>query len=260
MSLCERVLVWFSCGAASAVAAKLASEKYGKELEVLYCDTLAYEHSDNKRFMADVEKWIGRKIKILRSEKYKDIYEVFATGYLVGVAGAMCTRELKKKVRIKYQRPDDLHIFGLTHDEKKRIANFNERNSDLDVEWILDENKITKSNCYAWLNNAGIEIPTMYKLGFNNNNCIGCVKAANMKYWERTKKHFPHIYKKMAGVERKLDVAINKRYINGKRVRLFLDELTQEDFDRGRNVPEPDIECGALCVRPSEQQSELFDR
>jgi PP-loop superfamily ATP-utilizing enzyme len=40
----KRVLVWFSCGAASAVAAKLAVEKYGDQCEVLYCDTLAYEH------------------------------------------------------------------------------------------------------------------------------------------------------------------------------------------------------------------------
>lgn len=36
-----RVLVWFSCGAASAVAAKLAVDKYRNDsVEVLYCDTL----------------------------------------------------------------------------------------------------------------------------------------------------------------------------------------------------------------------------
>ena len=193
----NRVLVWFSCGAASAVAAKLASEKYGDELEILYCDTLAYEHPDNPRFMKDVENWIGRKIKILKSDKYKDIYEVFETGYLIGIHGAMCTRELKTKVRIKYQRPGDIHIFG-----------------------------------------------------FHHNNCIGCVKAYNMKYWERVKRLFPKIYTKMAKMERKVDIAINKKYVNGKRIRIFLDELTQEDFDRGRNVPEPDIECGVLCTMP----------
>jgi len=69
-----RHLVWFSCGAASAVAAKLAVEKY-PDCEVLYCDTLAYEHNDNIRFLSDVENWIGKKVKILTSKKYTDIYD-----------------------------------------------------------------------------------------------------------------------------------------------------------------------------------------
>lgn len=34
-----RRVVWFSCGAASAVAAKLAVEKYGDGCTVVYCDT-----------------------------------------------------------------------------------------------------------------------------------------------------------------------------------------------------------------------------
>jgi|TARA_R110000751_G_scaffold91327_1_gene179334 PP-loop superfamily ATP-utilizing enzyme len=34
-----RVLVWYSDGAASAVAAKLAVDKYGERVTVLKCDT-----------------------------------------------------------------------------------------------------------------------------------------------------------------------------------------------------------------------------
>ncbi len=34
----SRIVVWFSCGAASAVAAKLAVEKYNNVM-VVYCDT-----------------------------------------------------------------------------------------------------------------------------------------------------------------------------------------------------------------------------
>ncbi len=72
-----RVLSWFSCGDASAVAAKLAVEKYQDNCEVLYCDTFAYEHPDNRRFLDDIQSWIGKEIKILRSEEYRDIYDVF---------------------------------------------------------------------------------------------------------------------------------------------------------------------------------------
>ena len=35
----QRVVSWFSCGAASAVAAKMALEKFGPDVEVVYCDT-----------------------------------------------------------------------------------------------------------------------------------------------------------------------------------------------------------------------------
>lgn len=69
----RRVLAWFSCGDASAVAAKLAVEKHGDACEVLYCDTFAYEHPDNRRFFADVEKWLGRQIEVIRSDEYRDI-------------------------------------------------------------------------------------------------------------------------------------------------------------------------------------------
>ncbi|HDZ62543.1 MAG TPA: hypothetical protein ENH40_05300 [Nitrospirae bacterium] len=71
----ERLLVWFSCGAASAVAAKRVIEQYGNthDIEVVYCDTLEYEHPDNIRFLSDVAGWIGRDIKIIKSRKYNDI-------------------------------------------------------------------------------------------------------------------------------------------------------------------------------------------
>jgi hypothetical protein len=129
-----RTLVWFSCGAASAVAAKMAVDKY-PDCEVLYCDTLAYEHPDNTRFLHDVEKWIGKEIKLLKSTKYSDIFDVFdKTGWLVGVGGARCTTELKKNVRKSYERKGDLHIFGLTSDEENRIERFEDQNNDIKVE------------------------------------------------------------------------------------------------------------------------------
>jgi hypothetical protein len=143
-----RHLVWFSCGAASAVAAKLAVEKY-PDCEVLYCDTLKYENKDNPRFMRDVEHWIGKEIVLLGSEKYKDIYDVFdRTGWLIGVGGARCTTELKKNVRKKYQREGDVHHFGLTANEDSRIDKFEDDNHELELEWILRDAGITKNDCY----------------------------------------------------------------------------------------------------------------
>jgi len=243
-----REIVWFSCGVASAVAAKLASEQY-PNCEIVYCDTLKYEHSDNARFMKDVEKWTGKEIKIIKSEKFNDIYDVFnRTKWLAGVAGARCTLELKSRVRKAYQEVGDLHIFGLTFDEQKRIDRFERSNQDIELCWILKEAGVTKSDCYNIIRNACIEIPAMYKLGYNNNNCIGCVKGG-AGYWNKIRTDFPDTFERMSKMERTLNVAINKSYAgDGKRKRVFLDELP---VDAGRFSKNEDIECGVMCINPT---------
>jgi hypothetical protein len=235
-----RVLVWFSCGAASAVASKLAIEKYSKEkVEILYCNTLAYEHPDNKRFIQDIERWLGCSIKILNPQDYtgyKDIFDVFdRSGWLVGPGGARCSTELKKRVRQKYQNPDDLHIFGMTADEEKRIKRFQRDNFDLYLDWILLDAGYDKQKCFSVLRETGIELPAMYKLGYKNNNCIGCVKGS-YGYWNKIRKDFPEYFQRMAEQERKMNVHILSD--------CFLDELQE---GRGRYEVESDIECGPQC-------------
>lgn len=244
----SRVLAWFSCGAASAVAAKLTVEKYGDRTEVLYCDTLAYEHPDNLRFMSDVERWIGVPIKILKSDTYADIFDVFArTRWLVGVGGARCTTELKKNVRTAYQRPDDVHVFGFTADEYHRVTRFRQQQPDLLAEFPLADQHITKAECHQRIAAAGIESPAMYRLGYANNNCIGCVKGGTA-YWNKIRRDFPASFTRMAQMERTLDAAICKSepMVDGKRTRerVFLDQLPP-DADDGQI--ELDMECGVLC-------------
>jgi hypothetical protein len=243
-----RVLAWFSCGSASAVAAKMAVAQYGDQCEVLYCDTLAYEHPDNRRFLADVERWIERPIKILKSDEYSDIYDVFTrTRWLVGIGGARCTTELKKNVRKAYQTVNDIHVFGFTSEEGHRIKRFHEENPELDAEFPLFANMINKAQCHAAIWGAGIEQPAMYRLGYKNNNCIGCVKG-QAGYWNKIRVDFPAAFDRMAKMERELDAACCKTEgkINGKRwrKRVFLDELPPT---MGRYKTEPDIECGVLC-------------
>lgn len=244
----SRVLAWFSCGSASAVAAKLAVERHGERCEVLYCDTLAYEHPDNRRFMADVERWLGVPIRILKSDTYADIFDVFQrTRWLVGTSGARCTTELKKNVRTAYQRPDDVHVFGLTADEYDRAVRFRRNNHDLSIELPLVDAKITKAECHQRIAAAGIEKPAMYRLGYDNNNCIGCVKGGT-GYWLKIRRDFPEAFDRMARTERELNAAICKRewVEGGKRMRerVFLDELTPDDHD---GQQEFSMECGVAC-------------
>src|ERR1035437_7030370 len=69
-----RLVVWFSCGAASACALKLCAHM---NPIAVYCDTASSEHPDNVRFRADVEAWTGIKVQVIGSKTYTDIDDVF---------------------------------------------------------------------------------------------------------------------------------------------------------------------------------------
>lgn len=235
-----RRIVWFSCGAASAVTAKFALELYGPSVLVIYCNTLKEEHPDNPRFMADCEKWFNHPIMIISSAKYSSPYEV-AEGerYMAGPNGAKCTTELKKVPRFKFQSPDDTHFFGFTADESDRIADFERDNFELQLEWILRDRGITKRDCYHLIRSAGIPLPTMYNLGYRNNNCLGCFKATGAGYWNKVRKDFPEVFARRSEQSRRLGVRLVQ--LNGERV--FLDELPE---GVGRYKGE-DLSCGPQC-------------
>tara|TARA_Y100001963_G_scaffold857_1_gene1191 strand:- start:4086 stop:4844 length:759 start_codon:yes stop_codon:yes gene_type:complete len=248
----QRSVVWFSCGAASAVAAKLAVKKYSN-CEIVYCDT-GGEHESNKKFLKDIEKWIGKKITILKNDKYKDHFDVFEKKkFFVKVGFAYCTVELKKKLRLDYQLADDIHIFGYTLEEKKRVERFNQNNPEIYTDWILIDREISKEDCLGILWQSGIELPKMYDLGYNHNNCIGCVKGG-IGYWNKIKKDFPNHFKKMGKIEREIGNSILK-YRSGENVGkpLFLDKL--ED-NMGRYEEEPAISCSLSCGMIVEEVSD----
>jgi hypothetical protein len=240
----SRVLVHFSCGAASAVAWKIAEMRYGKEapVEAIYCAGVENdEHPDNRRFCADVERWVGRPVTRLYHPKYKSIDEVFlGTRFMTSHRGAACTRVLKREVGDAYSRPDDRHVFGLTADERDRIAAFTARNPERECLWLLAAGGITKADCYKIIQAAGIGLPAMYLLGYGNNNCRGCPKGGK-GYWNKVRRDFPDIFARRAAVQRELGPGACFR---SGGTGFMLDELGPEE---GRDVPEPPIECGVFC-------------
>lgn len=250
-----RVVCWFSCGAASAVAIKevlrTTTLPFGaSEVVLAYCDTSKREHPDNMRFLKDCERWFGQEILILGNDDYgRDTDRVFReTRYLVGPRGARCTAELKKKVRWEHSRPDDVVVIGFTTEEyTERAVQLQESEPMTRFWYVLHERGITKSDCYRAVREAGIELPMMYRLGYKNNNCIGCVKG-QAGYWNKIRVDFPDRFAEMAKIERELGRTICKREWteNGvrKRERIYLDQLPP---DLGRYDAEPDIECGVLC-------------
>ena len=238
----NRVVCWFSCGAASAVATKLAiTENAGRLPLVVGRCVVREEHPDNERFAAECEKWFGVPITNLINEKFDgSIYEVFRRrSYISGVDGAPCTTELKKAVRIAFQKPTDHHIFGYCAEEADRWGDFLDANN-IAAGAPLIERGLTHADCLAMVQDAGIALPTMYLLGYQHNNCIGCCKATGQGYWNKIKIDFPAVFDRMAKESRRLGA----RIIRIHNERSFLDELQPNTGDYQN---EPEIQCGIFC-------------
>jgi hypothetical protein len=219
------------------VATKLAiAENAGKLPLIIAYTEVIEEHPDNKRFLADCEKWFGQEILILGNDRYdRSIYKVFEKNYIKTPKGAPCTRTLKKSVRQKFEQVGDRQVFVYTAEEQARLDRFIDANNDVDIWTPLIDKSLGKEDCLAMLKNAGIELPMMYKLGYNNNNCIGCVKGG-MGYWNKIKIDFPEHFDRMAKLERfKQQKIFKDRY---------LDELKPTD---GNYPKEPNIECSIFC-------------
>lgn len=242
----DTVAVWFSCGAVSAVAAKLTLDLYGDTARVrIVNNPIAEEHPDNRRFLRDVGEWLGAPIEIATNSKYPaaSAHEVWeARRFMAGPQGAVCTTQLKKAARLQWEslHNPDWHVLGFTADERRRAERFMkfERNNVLPV--LLDAG-MTKADCMRQLVAAGVNPPLVYKLGYPNANCLGCVKATSPTYWNHVRRVNPEVFEQRAALSRELGVRLVR--VRGERV--FLDELGPEEV--GRPMASMDFECGIFC-------------
>lgn len=205
-----KIICWWSGGITSAVACKLAIEKYGKEnCEVIMLDT-GNEHDDTYRFLSDCEKWYDLKIQKLKSQDYENIQETWYRHLSLNTAtGAICSYMLKRRVREKWEKNKDYthQVFGFEFDKKEqnRAKSMELNHPQTKPIFPLIENKLSKPDCIKIVVEAGIKIPEAYTLGFHNNNCLktGCVQGG-IGYWKKIQKEMPELFEKMAKIEHDL--------------------------------------------------------
>lgn len=242
----DRIVVWFSNGAASAVAWLETVRRYGDICDVVAVNNpIEEEDPDNKRFAKDVAKWVGGEITFFSNSKFAHGSAVKVWDQVKAMSftkGAPCTNRLKIMARQEYEQLHrvDWHVMGFTADEKKRHDRFvlTERENVLPV---LIEAGITKDDCYQIVLDAGIRLPLVYRLGYPNANCLGCVKATSPTYWNHVRKIHPEVFRQRAEQSRRLGARL-ARY---KGERIFLDELPESAV--GRNMKTMRIECGIFC-------------
>lgn len=244
-----RIVSWFSCGASSAVATKRIIEKACKrpsvELVVARC-VIPEEHPDNDRFAAECSEWFGVPILDLRSPDYAGCTEVWeARRFMSSPKGAPCTTILKRDVRKAFEAEwkPDVQVFGFTAEEQQRAVRFRDNHPGVFPLFPLIEDGVTKGDCFEIVGRAGIELPEMYRLGFRNNNCIGCVKASSPDYWLRVRREFPEVFAARADQSRRLGARL-VRETKGRRQRFFLDELP----DDAPGEDTVDLDCSIMCI------------
>lgn len=214
-----RIVCQFSCGAASAVATKLILAKHhGTTRDIQIVNAfIKEEHPDNRRFLKDCERWFGRPITVLRDKKYDaSVIEVFRRKqFIASRKGAPCSTALKRTVLDEWKRPTDIMVLGFTSEEEDRLDDIRERNPDREVCAPLIDANLSKEDCKAMVHRAGIELPLMYRLGYDNANCPACVKGGE-GYFRAIREDFPEWFENLASVQENIGPGANfLRYRSG---------------------------------------------
>lgn len=221
-----KIICWWSGGITSAVACKKAIDLYGAECcECIMIDT-HNEDPDTYRFKDDCEKWYGIKISTISAigEKYGSIQEVWDRYSSLNVAhGAICSTELKREVRKRWQKTAvyDYQVFGfeMTKKEASRALAMTLNYPDARPIYPLLMFGLDKRDCISYVESAGIKIPDAYTLGFKNNNCLetGCVQGG-IGYWQKMKRERIDTFLAMSDRERRYSK------IKGKAVTILKDQ------------------------------------
>lgn len=229
---------WLSAGVSSFIAGYLERDIID---QYIYID-IDDQHPDSIRFIIDCESVLGKKIDILKSPygSVENVVRSFGFFRNSRTGFAPCTNVLKKRVRKEWEYDhrdyDITYFWGMDIDETDRADLLVQSMPDFNHRFPLIERSLTKQNAHAILNQLGIKRPVMYDRGYNNNNCIGCVKGG-MGYWNKIRVDFPEVFERRARLERQLNNRILKE--------CFLDEL---DPTRGRMSEEISTECDIFCM------------
>lgn len=229
---------WISAGVSSFIATYIVRN----EVDEIYYIDIDDQHEDSMRFIRDCEKVLEKPIIILKSPYGNVENAILAAGVLRNSRTGFtpCTNFLKKRVRKeqfeeKHKDDEITYIWGFDSTERHRADNLCDAMPQFEHRFPLIEKELTKQECHAMLDQLGIKRPVMYDLGYQNNNCIGCIRGG-MGYWNKIRVDFPEVFKARAALERKLNSKCLKD--------CFLDEL---EPDRGRQDKEIMQDCNIFC-------------
>jgi hypothetical protein len=195
----------------------LVLAQFERSRVVIYNAFIQEEHPDNRRFLADCERWFGHPITVVKDEKYgASVHEVWRRKRVISHPQfTPCSYFLKRETLEAQFLEGDIHVYGYTADETHRARRFD------GCGWIfpLIERNLSHADCLSMIERAGIQLPEMYRLGFNNANCIGCCRGGE-GYWNKVREVFPDRFAQVVQIQESI----------GPTSYLFRNRKTQERF------------------------------
>ena len=274
------IICWWSGGVTSAVACNMANDLFPNQCRFIFIDT-KNEDDDTYRFMKDCQELYDSEIETISSDSYSGVKECWYKHLSLNVAtGAICSYKLKRVVREKWEKKNKFRhqVFGFDINESKRAISIKANHSQTNPIFPLMMYGLEKTDCIEMIESYGIEVPKMYQLGFQNNNCFktGCVQGG-IGYWQKIKREYPEKFNNMAKIEHELSdikkepVTMLKDQSNSAKEKnnqkVFLKKHPDYpntkciDDMKGRE-PKPLFECNGFCgtndFTPNETQKELF--
>lgn len=213
-----RHVVMFSGGVGSWAAARRVADRYGTDdLVLLFADTLI-EDEDLYRFLDEAAENIGGEL--VKISEGRTPWEVFHDVRFLGNTRVdPCSRVLKREVcdawLDEHCDPATTTLYlGISWDEEHRFVRARDRlaSKGWTVRAPLCEEPLPPLGegwAIRWLEDAGIEPPRLYAMGFPHNNCGGfCVKGGQAHFkllLEKLPERYAHHERQEAELRRYLD-------------------------------------------------------
>lgn len=178
--------------------------------EIIYCD-VGKEFPQMYDHIAKLEKYIGQKITVLKSEKNYDYYmfdhiktkgkNIGQKGYSwAGIKQRWCTSKLKtdviqKYLKEKYGKNEVIQYVGIACDETKRIKN------DPKIIYPLVEYKMTEQDCLEYCYSKGFDWGGLYKI-FKRVSCW-CCPLQSLNELRKLRKYFPNLWDELREMDKR---------------------------------------------------------
>lgn len=239
-----RIVVNYSGGVCSFLAAKRAVDRFSADaVTLLFADTRE-EDSDLYRFMREGAAYLGCRLVEVHADVTMDEL-IDRENAIPSSRMGFCTRVLKQEPAAKWieeNGPFDLHVFGMEWTETHRLDGL-ERRLGKDKVWcpMMERPYWFKAQMLDEVRKLGIEPSTSYAQGFHHDNCGGgCVKGGHAA-WAHTIRTRPEVAAKWMEREDRISERRGKPCTAMKdrrggtakplSVRELSERLETEDFD-----------------------------
>lgn len=195
-------ICFFSSGAASWLASKRVSQKFGTDnLYLVFADT-SIEDEDNYRFLKESSANVGGKLIWLKDGRSP--WDVFFEKRFINHRQSNCSIELKVKPckkwikEMNFDPSNTVLYFGIGFEEIERLEaiakNWQPFKVDAPLCWD-DYGWADRQTIMSALQKEGLKRPRLYDMGFSHANCGGFCPKAGLGHYRILLDKMPDRYK-----------------------------------------------------------------